>query len=174
MIRFYFASSIDGYIATPNGGLDWLTPYQSNDLGFDDFLNELSVVVMGRHSYETVASFGAWPYRIVPAIVLTSKPFQPTFENVAVHAGTFGDLLELLRNRTEAGDVWVEGGQTMSTFLEANSVDLIEHYTVPVAIGSGIPMFGVLQRPMSFITKTVQHFKSGVVKHVYVPVHSER
>ncbi len=62
----YIGTSLDGFIATLDGGVDWLNevpnPDQS-DFGFQDFMDSIDAVVMGRKTYEKVLSFDCpWPY----------------------------------------------------------------------------------------------------------------
>ena len=71
----YIATSLDGHIATSEGGLDWLNevpnPEQS-DYGFADFMSGIDAIVMGRNTFETVRSFGVWPYER-PVFVLSEN-----------------------------------------------------------------------------------------------------
>ena len=71
----YIATSLDGYIATSEGGLDWLdeTPNpEQSDYGFADFMNGIDAVVMGRNTFETVVSIDFWPYAR-PVFVLSDR-----------------------------------------------------------------------------------------------------
>ena len=72
-IYIYIAASLDNFIATPDGGLDWLyaipNPEQS-DYGFADFIQRVDALVMGRKTFETVLSFEPWPYQ-KPVFVLS-------------------------------------------------------------------------------------------------------
>ena len=61
----YIATSIDGYIATPEGGLEWLENIpnpEKSDFGYNDFIDSIDGVVMGKNTFEKVLSFGSWPY----------------------------------------------------------------------------------------------------------------
>lgn len=61
-IKGYIATSADGYIATQDGSVDFLTPFQSIDCGYDDFIKDIDIVIMGRKTYEVICSFdGEWP-----------------------------------------------------------------------------------------------------------------
>ena len=71
----YIATSLDGYIADKEGGLDWLNcvpnPHQ-DDMGFVDFMNSIDALVMGRNTFETVCGFDMpWPYN-KPVFVLSN------------------------------------------------------------------------------------------------------
>lgn len=169
MIRFYFASSVDGYIATREDSLDWLSPYQNDEIDLGAHLRGLALVVMGRRTYEKVETFGAWPYAAVRGLVLSSNPIRPKFDEVTVINEPLSSVLKRLRDPSVDGDIWVEGGKTMGSFLEAGAVDLIEQYTVPVVLGDGIPMFGGVSRPTTLEMLSVVRYSSGLVQHIYKP-----
>lgn len=54
--------SVDGFIARPNGALDFLPPGGGELHGYDEFMATVDALVMGRKTYETVLGFDAWPY----------------------------------------------------------------------------------------------------------------
>ena len=64
--KVYIASSLDGYIADKNGGIDWLNMIpmtQEVQVIFADFMDSVDALVMGRNTFETVKGFGGeWPY----------------------------------------------------------------------------------------------------------------
>ncbi len=73
--RLFIATSIDGYIADKDGGLDWLNsiPNPDNiDMGYGEFTSQIDALVMGRITFETVCGFDIdWPYQ-KPVFVLTA------------------------------------------------------------------------------------------------------
>ena len=83
-IRLYIATSLDGYIATPDGDVAWLEPFHAGDYGYDDFLKGIGTLVMGRTTFDQVLGFGAWPYAGKRAIVLTSRPVETPPEGAEV------------------------------------------------------------------------------------------
>lgn len=81
--KVFIATSIDGYIADTNGGLNWLdtVPEINNiDTGYEDFIKSVDALVMGRNTFETVCNFGIeWPYQ-KPVFVLST-----TLESIPEH-----------------------------------------------------------------------------------------
>jgi dihydrofolate reductase len=62
----YIAQSLDGYIAGPNGEIDWLEDIDNqgkSDFGYASFMKTIDALVMGRHTFEKVTSFDFWPYK---------------------------------------------------------------------------------------------------------------
>ncbi|GAF91224.1 unnamed protein product [marine sediment metagenome] len=57
--------AVDGFIARENGSVDWLSTGEdvgNEEYGYQDFMNSVDALVMGRNSYELVLTFGSWPY----------------------------------------------------------------------------------------------------------------
>ena len=63
-IIYYVAASLDGLIATPDGGIDWLKPFEggAEDYGYGEFYASIEAVLLGRATYETALRFPEWPY----------------------------------------------------------------------------------------------------------------
>lgn len=143
-IVLHAAVSLDGYIATPGGGLDWLPqPEDGEDYGFGAFLERVGALRMGRLTYDLVRSFGAWPYGERPTFVLSRRP--PDDEAPPAVRFTQADPARVATEAEEAAqaaDVWiVGGGVTARAFLEAGLVTHVHLAVVPVLLGDGIPQF---------------------------------
>lgn len=77
----FIATSLDGFIARKDGGIDWLrTPDTESDAGedygYNDFISSIDALVMGRNTYELVLTFDKWYYGDMPVFVLTSRGAQ--------------------------------------------------------------------------------------------------
>src|SRR5271154_6409462 len=133
--RIFIAQSLDGYIARPDGAIDWLRPFDSVDYGYETFLGEIGTVVMGRKSYELARSFGEWPYPLARCLVVTSQPLDDMPPNVTRVGADIARLVSALR-ASGGKDVWVMGGaMTINTFLEAQAIDRIDLFTIPILLG---------------------------------------
>lgn len=148
----YIAASIDGFIARKDGNLDWLDKASAGvpegyDLGYQAFMSSVDILVMGRKSFEKVLSFGIWPYDGKRVVVLSRGqveiPENLKDKRISVSNETPVKLLEKL----EAGGckhVYIDGGLTVQSFLEAGLVDEMTLTLAHVLIGTGIPLFGPL------------------------------
>ena len=67
----FIATSLDGFIARLDGGLDWLPEGDDEAYGYDAFMASVDALVIGRGTYETVRAFDAWPYGATPVVVLS-------------------------------------------------------------------------------------------------------
>lgn len=140
----YIAATLDGFIATPDDGLDWLFNYDGLDLGEHDyaaFLKGIRTVVMGRGTYDFLArDDGPWPYSEQRVRVVTSRPIDAP-KGALETRGDVDALIAELR-ALDDGDVWMlGGGQLQMAFLERGALDAIEIYVMPELIGGGKPLF---------------------------------
>ena len=147
-ISIYMGVSLDGFIARSNDGLDFLpNPPDGDDMGFSAFMASVDVLVMGRRTFEVVASFGAdgWPYGRTRVVVLSQslrhEDLPPTTpDTVSVSALSPAELASTLR---DAGvrHIYVDGGRTAHSFLAQGLVTDLTVTIVPVLIGSGISLW---------------------------------
>jgi dihydrofolate reductase len=167
-LRLYIAASLDGFIATPDGGVSWLDPYHSPDLGYEHFMKSIGTVVMGRATYEQALGFpGPWPNAGKRTIVLTSRPIESAPRDVERWPGDVASLADHLRTKSTR-DVWICGGaRTARAFLDLDQVDRIELYVIPVLLGEGLPLFERSPHQSSLRLARTRSFKNGVVELVY-------
>src|SRR5215208_1811810 len=69
----FIGTSLDGFIARANGGLDFLPAGGGEPHGYDEFIATVDALVIGRKTYETVLAFDAWPYAQKPVFVLSTR-----------------------------------------------------------------------------------------------------
>jgi dihydrofolate reductase len=167
LIRLYIAQSLDGYIARPDGGIDWLRPFDDVDYGYVAFMREIGTIVMGRKSYDLARSFGDWPYRTMRSLVITSQSLDDAPPNVTRVGADIPRLATALR--TAGGqDSWIMGGaMTINAFLTAGAIDRIDLFTIPVLLGDGIRLFdaGRPEMPLRFLSSQV--YDKGLARLSY-------
>src|SRR5881409_487708 len=73
-VSVFVGTSVDGFIARPNGDLDWLPAGGGEPHGYDEFVAGVDAIVIGRKTFETVLTLGAWPYADKRVVVLSSRP----------------------------------------------------------------------------------------------------
>jgi len=173
----YIATTLDGFIARENGGLDWLPGSDGNmpveaeneDYGFNSFLQSIDVLVMGRNTYEFAVNQGAWPYENKQVIVLSS-----TLRRLADGVPNTVELRSespnvLYENLMKAGarHLYVDGGKTIQGFLSYDLIDEIIITRIPVMIGVGIPLFGPLKKDKKLKHVETKAYKNGFVQSKY-------
>ena len=153
-VQYYFAQSLDGYIAESNHGLDWLMRYDGDSSGdvsaatdgsYDDFIAQVGALAMGSATYEVVleAAESGWPYAGTPSWVFTSRELPvPEGADVRFVAGDVGPALEEMRAVAGERNIWVVGGGDLAMqFADAGLLDELHITIVPAILGAGIPAF---------------------------------
>jgi len=163
----YIAISLDGFIARPNGAIDWLAHVQreGEDYGYQRFHDSIDTLVVGRNTYETALGFEAWPYHGKRCIVLTHA--KPTSRNgEEFYAGAPNDLVERL-TAEGAKHVYVDGGVVIQQFIAGGLVSDVTLSIVPVLLGEGIRLFGGIPHDIRLKLLESRSFESGLVQLVY-------
>lgn len=137
----FIAASVDGFIARPDGGLDFLRRAElaGEDYGYAAFFAGVDVLVIGRHTYDTVRGFDPWPYAGKRCVVLTNRPAAPRRDETFA-SGAPEPLLDRLAAEG-ARSVYVDGGVVIRRFLAAGLIDDVTLTLIPVVLGAGIPLF---------------------------------
>ena len=172
----FVGTSVDGYIARSDGALDFLPPDGGEPHGYDEFMASVDALIIGRHTYETVLAFAAWPYGEKPVFVLSTKALKPPPAGAVVERMT-GSPEEIVATLTSRGfqHAYVDGGGTIQSFLRAGLIQRLTITRVPVIIGTGIPLFGPTARDVRLKHIKTQQYPSGLVKSEYeILAQSER
>jgi dihydrofolate reductase len=141
---YYVAASADGFIARPDGAVDWLESRPAADYGFEGFLSSIDTVVWGRTTFD---GYGVKPPGLDPFgprrhVVLSSRPPPPGLDPRATFTSEPAAAVAA-RLRAQGGkDVWLMGGAALArSFLDAGAVDEVVVHVIPVLLGAGIPLF---------------------------------
>jgi dihydrofolate reductase len=164
----FVGTSLDGFIARTDGTLDFLSPSGDEPHGFEEFMASVDALVMGRNTYDIVLEFGSWPYGEKPVFVLSSKDIGVP-PNGAIVERMHGNPEEIASEIAARGieHIYVDGGVTIRQFLRAGLIQRFIITRVPVLIGSGIPLFGELERDVALKHVATRQFASGLVQSEY-------
>jgi len=171
-VSVYIATSLDGYIARKNGELDWLPQEDDGsgeDYGYQEFMDSVDVLVMGRNTYEQVLSFGEWPYGAKKVAVLSSRSLQipsDIADRVVSKSCSPTDLVQEL-SKEGAKHLYIDGGKTIQGFLNAGLIQKIIITRIPILIGSGISLFGPLDQDIKLKHIQTRAYDSGFVQCKY-------
>jgi dihydrofolate reductase len=168
-VSVFVGTSLDGFIARPNGELDFLPADGGEPHGYDEFMASVDALVIGRKTFETVLAFPNWPYGDKRVVVLSSRPIGFSTVRGGVVEQMSGPPAEIVAKLASDGvqHVYVDGGITIQGFLRAGLVQRLIITRVPVLIGDGIPLFGSLLRDVQLHHVATQHYRSGLVKSEY-------
>lgn len=159
-IRYQVASSLDGYIADPNGDTDWIVDEPTVD--FDALFEQFDTLLMGRRTYEGVraSSNGLWGKQV---LVFTRTLRQEDHPAVTLVSGGIARALDELRSRP-GKDIWLFGGGVLfRSLLEIGRVDTIELAIIPVLLGGGLPFLAppAVRRRLTLTAR--REYPSGIV-----------
>jgi len=137
----FIATSLDGCIARPDGGIDWLDPFTTpgEDYGYAAFSASIDTHLLGRATYDTVLRFPEWPFAGRRVAVWSRRGGEPRHGETFV-SGPPAEVAERL-HAAGARRVYVDGGTTISAFLAADLVDDLTISLIPRVLGAGIRLF---------------------------------
>ena len=173
-VVLFIAMSLDGYIASPDGKIDWLggEDAEANVAGsYERFIAGVSDIVMGHTTYRQLTTEllpGAWPYAAQITHVLTHREIALAPEGVAFTAEPLDTLIGRLK-REAGGEIWLCGGASVAQ--QAIRLGLIDRYHInvmPTIRGAGIRLFDALEEPIPLTLVSTEHY-NGIVDLVYAP-----
>ena len=166
-LSVFIASSLDGYIATREGNLDWLERAASSDedYGYDAFLEGVDALAMGRGTYDYIAHLNPMPFGGRPVYVFTHRP-PPPRDGVTFWQESPRSALAHWSEKG-LGRVYVDGGRLISDFLAQGLIDDLVITTVPVLLGDGLPLFHPIPVSTVLRLEAVKSWPSGFVSLTY-------
>lgn len=169
----FIATSLDGFIADKNGGIDWLDTIpeiNTVDSGYAEFTSQIDAMVMGRNTFETVCSFDIeWPYQ-KPVFVASTQldRIQDTYDGKAfLLKGTLNEMLEQIYQQGYYR-LYIDGGKLIQGFLKEDLIDEMVITVIPVLLGSGIPLFGEIPKMLRFECKKSVRYVDAIVQNHFV------
>jgi dihydrofolate reductase len=168
----YIATSIDGYIAKPDGDISWLQDNHNpnnDDYGYAEFIKHIDALVMGRKTYEKVRTFGEWPYT-KKVIVLSGKLTEVPLELTGKVEFFSGENKEVLEHCHKSGfkNLYIDGGKVIQSFLEHDKIDELIITRLPIILGDGVPLFSINSTSLKFKHKSTTVYDDALVKSHYV------
>lgn len=177
----YIATSADGYIATIDGAVDWLHSAgnpeadmaKNPDMGFEAFITSVDCMIMGRKCMETISGMNLspeqWPYGDIHIVALSNTLTTPP-ENLKNKVEIFSsDITELLKNLEKQGfnHAYIDGGTTITSFLNHKLIDEMIITRAPVLLGGGIPLFGHLDNQIKLVNSEAVAFPNDFIQVKY-------
>jgi dihydrofolate reductase len=165
-LRYQVAVSLDGFIATPNGGYDWLVMDPAIDFGA--LYREFDAAVMGRKTYDVGQAHGA--SGAIPGldVVVFSRSLKPVeHPGVRIVNDDPADVVRELKAKP-GKDIWLfGGGELFRVLLDAGLVDTVELAVMPVLLGDGIPVLPPGASATLVLSDVKQLPTSGIVVLAY-------
>lgn len=160
-IRYQVACSLDGYIATPDGGYDWIVT--DPDIDFDALFARFDTLLMGRRTFEVAGEY-ALGRPGTRTYVFSRSLRQADHPGVTIVGDVSDEWIAELRAQP-GKDIWLYGGgELFRSLLALDCVDTVEPAIVPVLLGEGVPLLPgpAVHRRLSLAGRRVYE-KSGIV-----------
>lgn len=169
----FIGTSVDGFIARPNGDLDFLPAGGGEPHGYTEFFASIDALIIGRNTYEIVLAFPEWPYGDKRVIILSTRSLNFSKlraanprANIEQMSGEPKAIVAQLESRG-IRHAYIDGGITVQQFLRAGLIQRLTITRVPVLIGQGIPLFGALPHDIRLKHVATKSYASGLVKTEY-------
>jgi len=169
-VILFIAMSLDGYIATPDNGLEFLSlvEEEGQDYSYADFVNSVDTVIVGRKSYEKVLSMDMeYPLMDKNVFIITRTP-KPSLGSANFYSGDLKELVLDLKGK-EGKSIYVDGGaEIVNEMLLENLIDEFYISIIPALLGSGISLFNNNRPGQTLKLISAKTFNKGLVQLHYV------
>ena len=176
----YIAKSADGYIATLDGDVDWLHTAGNleADMGFEDmgyrsYMDSIDCMIMGRKCMEMISNMNLtpvqWPYGDTHIVTLSNtvkEPPENLLGKVEMYSGDVQDLILKLEN-SGFKHAYIDGGSTITSFINLKLIDEMTITKVPVLLGEGIPLFGKISQSINLTNAMAKAFVNDFIQIKY-------
>jgi dihydrofolate reductase len=171
-IKLYIASSIDGFIARPDGDLDWLTGFpnpEKSDYGYKIFNDSVDTVIMGERTCHNILALDVkWPYQGKKCYIISnSMGVNSPGHDIELITENVIEEISCLKE-DDGKDIWLAGGgKSVSLLLDAGLLDSMIITYIPKVLGDGIPLFPDRIKESDWSAVNTQSYENGVVQVEY-------
>jgi dihydrofolate reductase len=165
-VKYSVATSLDGFIAGPNGEIDWIQPDPALD--FATIYAQFDTALLGRRTYELTQRPGAPPWPAGWNVYVISTTIRASADPAVhvINTDVAGTVARLRRQRGKA--IWLFGGGVLfASLLAAGQVDELELAVMPVLLGRGVPLLHPGGPPVNLRLLTVRESSNGIVRLSY-------
>jgi dihydrofolate reductase len=165
-IQYGVATSLDGYIAGPNGEADWIR--FDGEIDFSAIWEQFDALLMGRKTYQSaIERLGRTAFTGKAVFVFSRQLDLHDHPGVTVVPGLTRPWLQSLKGQ-QGKDIWLMGGGTIfRQMLDLGEVDSISVTILPVLLGNGTPLMPPPYDPTSLRLSAHRVYKSGIISAVY-------
>ena len=161
--------SVDGYIATKDDSLDFLSSVEQagEDYGYNDFVDSIDAVIIGRKTYDQVIAMGFDYPHVNKDVYIITRTERSSIGNFKFYTG---DLVQLLnRLKLQPGkNIYCDGGaQIANELLKNNLIDELIISVIPILLGDGIRLFNDERPAQQLSLISAKTFKKGLVQLHY-------
>ena len=177
--------SVDGFVAGPNGELDWMTWDWDDKIKayVSQLTDSMDTILLGRKMTEGFISY--WSDVIknpkepeyefgkkmidTPKVVFSRTLDKISWPNTRLASGDLSEEINRLKKQP-GKDIIVYGGASLvSSLIQNKLIDEYHLFTNPVAIGRGMSIFEKIDDKLNFYLVKTEIFPCGIVVHQYRP-----
>jgi len=177
----YIATSADGFIATLEGSVDWLHTAgnqdadmsRNPDMGFNNFIESVDCMIMGRKCMEVISSFNLppeqWPYGDTKIYALSHTMKEPPKNLLGKVEMYSGDISKLIKQLEADGflHAYIDGGTTITSFINLQLINEIIITKAPIILGKGIPLFGEINKSIKLVNSKATAFPNDFIQEKF-------
>lgn len=165
-------NSIDGYVSTLDGNLDWMKSRweyshgrKLSDQDIESYLDGIDCYIIGANTYRLTQTLG-WPYGDKPVYLMSQSIKSTTLDSITICSGTPGELLETLPKTYRY--IWIAGGpKLVSSFIRKQLIDKLLLTIAPTVLGGGRSFFEHIVDPLSLELLSHEAYSDGMIELSY-------
>lgn len=177
----FIATSVDGFIAKKDGGVDWLHTSGNSevdmgdhsDMGWEEYIASIDCMIMGRKCMEVISKMNLtdqqWPYGDLRIIVL-SNTLNEAPENMSDKVEMYSGDINMLVSKLESeghSHAYIDGGATIQAFINLELINEMTITRAPVLLGEGIPLFGETAKMIKLEQASATAFANDFIQVKY-------
>jgi dihydrofolate reductase len=168
----FISMSLDGFIATKNHDLSWLSVVErkGEDYGYQEFNKSVDTYIVGRKTYDTVLNLtnGTFPPAEKHQCFVVTRKKRENKNGVTFYTGDIEMLISGLKNEKGKNIYCDGGGQLVKFLMEKNLIDEYRISVIPLILGSGIRLFKGETPRIHLKALPCKQYASGLVQLHYV------
>jgi len=178
----FLMTSLDGYIAGPDGNIDWhVVDDEFNEFAVEQ-INSVDTIMFGRATYEGMASYWPTPFAIendpvvagmmndMPKIVFSHTLSSADWQNTRLISGDAAQEINKLKQQPGKDLIIFGSNKLAASFLDLGLIDEVRIIVAPVVLGEGIALFEGVKNKRSLKLLRSRTFSSGNILSIYQPV----
>lgn len=171
-VILFISMSLDGFIATTNDDLSWLSMVEKEgeDYGYSALNKRVDTYIVGRKTYDTVLKLtgGKFPPAEMHTCYVITHQSRKNENGITFYNGNIEELIHRLKSQ-KGKDIYCDGGgQIVKLFMEKNLIDEYIISVIPTILGDGKRLFIGGTKAIKLKAKASKYFDTGLIQLRYI------